>query len=91
MGFKLASQLITKIWTLVYGQWIHCSILKHAGKELENHTKELITNAKIKDKHKQGQYTLTYCYNQFFVTPLSTILDTLLTVTNIYRLIKTAR
>ena len=37
-----AVQLITQIWKLIYGQWVHRSRLKHAGKALEEHTKELI-------------------------------------------------
>ena len=52
MGLKLASQLITQIWKLIYRQWLHHSKLNHTGEALDNHTKELILNAKILDEHK---------------------------------------
>ena len=57
-GTKWANQLITQIWKLVYGQWLHHSKLNHAGEVLDDHTKELILDAKITYKHKQGQYML---------------------------------
>ena len=75
-GLKWASQLITKIWKLVYSQWLHHSKLKHAGKALDDHTKYLVIDAKITGKHKQVQDTLPYCYNSYFRTPISTISDT---------------
>ena len=34
-GFKWDSQLITQIWKLIYGQWIHHSKYKHTGEMLE--------------------------------------------------------
>ena len=43
---------------------------------LNDHAKELILDADISDKHEQVQDTLTGLYNQYFVTPLSLILDT---------------
>ena len=39
MGLKWASQIIPKIWKLIYIQWLHRSKLKYAGGVLENHTK----------------------------------------------------
>ena len=75
-GLKWASQLITQIWKLIYGQWTHCSKLKYRGEALDNHLKELILNAKITDEQKRGHDTLPCRYNPYFITPLSTILDT---------------
>ena len=49
MGLKWASQLITKTWKLLYGQWLHHSKLKNTGYVLYNHIKELILNTKIID------------------------------------------
>ena len=52
---------------------------------------ELILNAKIKDEHSKVQDTLTYHYEPYFGTHLSTILDTFITAQkNWYCLIKTA-
>ena len=62
-GLKLASQLITQIWRLIYGQWLHSSKLKHAGEALDNHAKELILDAKITDEYERGQDALTNLYN----------------------------
>ena len=39
MGLKWVSQLIPKIWKLIYIQWLHRSKFKYAGGALENHTK----------------------------------------------------
>ena len=58
MGLKWDSQLITKIWKLIYGQWIHCSKLKQPGEALNDNTKELILDTKITDEHGRGQDTL---------------------------------
>ena len=89
-GLKWAIQLITQIWKLIYGQWIHHIKLKHTGEALDDNTKELILNAEIKDEHGSGQNTLPDCYNPYFGTPLSTILDTSITAReNWYRLINT--
>ena len=55
---KWASQLITKIWKLVYRQWLHCSKFKHAGEVLDDNTKEIIHIAKITYEHGQVQDTL---------------------------------
>ena len=33
-GLKWASQLITQIWKLIYGKWIHCSEPKHSEEAL---------------------------------------------------------
>ena len=46
-GLKCSSQLITQLWKLVYGQWLHRSKLNHAGELLDNHTKVLILKAEI--------------------------------------------
>ena len=59
-GLKWSIQIITQIWKLIYVQWLHCSQLKQAGEVLYDHTKELVLNAKIIDKHKRGQYMLPY-------------------------------
>ena len=61
-GLKWASQLITQIWKLVYGKWLHHSKLKHVGKAWEDHTMELILDADITDKHGLGQDELPDLY-----------------------------
>ena len=92
MGLKWASKLITQVWRLIYGQWIHHSKFRHAGEALDYHAKELILEDKITDKHEQRQYAQPDLYNPYFVTTLSIILDTLITKRKgWYRLIKTAR
>ena len=92
MGLKWASQLITKIWKINYVYWIHRSNLNHAGEALNNHTKEMILDAKITDEHERCQDTLPYHYIPYVGTSLSTILDTLITaIKHRYRLIKTAQ
>ena len=48
-GIKWAIQLVTQIWKLIYGQWIHQRKLKQAGEVLNNNTKELILDAEITD------------------------------------------
>ena len=53
MGLKWSIKLITKIWKLIYGQWLHQSKLKQAGEELEENTTEIILHAKITDGHGQ--------------------------------------
>ena len=78
-GLKQASQLITKIWKLIHGQWTQHSKLKHVREALEDHAKELILDAKITYEHKRCQDSLTYFYNPYFGTPLSIILDTSIT------------
>ena len=75
-GLKWASQLITQIWKLIYGQWLHHSKIRHAGEALDDNARELILDAEITDKHERGQDTLTYCYNPYFGTPLYIILYT---------------
>ena len=52
---KWASQLIIKIWKLIYGQWFHHSKLKHLREALGDNTKELILDAKITDENGQDQ------------------------------------
>ena len=92
MGLKWASQLITEIWKVIYVKWLHRSKLKHAREVMDNHTKELILDSEITDKHKQGQYKLTYRYNPYFSTCLFTILDTSITARkDWYCTIKTAQ
>ena len=76
MGLKWDSQLITQIWKLIYRHWIHHSKLNHTVEALDNHTKELIPDAEIIDKHELGQETIPYWYNPYFITLLSPILDT---------------
>ena len=68
-GLKLASQLITQIWRLIYGQWLHHSKLKHEVEELRYHAKELILDADITDKHGRRNYKLTERYNIYFGNP----------------------
>ena len=88
MELKWAGQLITQIWRLIYGQWLHHIKLKHARQALENHAKEYILDAKIKDKYKRGQDALTDLYNPYFGTPLYIILDTSITARKtLYRLL----
>ena len=86
------SQLNTQIWKFIYSQWLHCRKLKHSGEALDDHTKELVLDSKITDKHELVQDTLPYCYNPYFITPLSTIFDTSITARkHVYRLFKTDR
>ena len=75
MGLKWASH-ITQIWKFIYSQCLHLSKPKHTGEALYNHTRELIIDETISDKHKQNQYKLPYRYNSYFGTPLSNILET---------------
>ena len=59
---------------------------------LDDYAKDLILNVNITDKNKQCQDQLPELYNPFLDTPLSIILDTLITPReNWYRLIKTSR
>ena len=59
---------------------------------MDDNTKEFILEDKITYEHGQGQDILSYHYNPYFNTPLSTILDTLITARkNGYSLIKTAQ
>ena len=53
MGLKWAVKLITKIWKLIYSQWLHQNKLKHVGEELEENTNKIILHAKITDGHGQ--------------------------------------
>ena len=76
LGLKWASQLITKIWRLVYGQWLHHSKIKHTGEAFDNHGRALILDAEITDEHKRGQDTLPDLYNPYFGMPFYIILDT---------------
>ena len=46
---KWSSQIIAQIWKLIYFQWIHCSIFKHAVESLDDNTNELIINTEIID------------------------------------------
>ena len=46
---------------------------------MDDHTKELIIDARITDDHKRGQDEPPYRYNPYFGTPLSIILDTSIT------------
>ena len=78
-GLKWSRQLITQIWRLINGQCIHPSKIKHVREALDNNTKELILNAIIMVKHVKVWDTLLYQYDPYFCTPLSTILDTLVT------------
>ena len=41
-GLKWASQLITQIWKLVYGKWLHRNKINHTGEALYDQTKEII-------------------------------------------------
>ena len=92
MGLKWTSQVITEIWKLIYGKWIHRIKLKHSGEALGDHTKTLIFDSKTIEENERGQDTLTYCYNPYFGTSLSTILDTsVMARNNSYLLIKTTR
>ena len=67
-GLKWAGQLITQIWKLIYGQWIHHSKFNHTGEALDDHAKYLILDAKIIEEYEQVQDTLTYCYSPYFGT-----------------------
>ena len=51
MGLKWASQLITQIWRLIYGQWTHHSKIKYAGEALDDHAKDMILDTNITDEH----------------------------------------
>ena len=54
-----------------------------------DNNEELIFNSKIMDEHGWSRDTLTYCYNSYFLTPFSTILDTSIAAPKIwYGLIK---
>ena len=44
-ALKWASQLITQIWKLIYGQWLHRSKFNHKGEVLEYHTRDLILDS----------------------------------------------
>ena len=78
-GPKWASQIITQILKLIYGQFPHHSKIKHAEEALDDNTKELILDSKITYEHGLRKYTLPYHYNPYFGTPLSSILDTSIT------------
>ena len=82
-GLKWASKIITQIWRLIYGKWLHHSKLKDEGEALDNHAKELILDSKITDEHEQGQDALPDLYNPYFGTPLSIIFDTSITARKI--------
>ena len=79
MGLKWASQLITQIWKLIFGHWLHRSKLNLVGEALDGNTKELVINTEITDEHIPCQDTLPYCYIPYFITHLFIILDTLIT------------
>ena len=85
IGLNWDIQLIIQIWRLTYGQWIHISKIKHAREALEYHVKELILEANITDEHERGKYALPDLYTQYFGTPLSIILDTLIMARKLVR------
>ena len=72
-GLKWASQLITQIWKLVYGKWLHRSKINHVGEVLEDNTKELILSAEITKEHIQGQDTglVASTHGNLYVTIIS--------------------
>ena len=46
---------------------------------MDDNTKELTLNTAITDENGHGEDTIPDCYNPYFGTPLSTILDTSIT------------
>ena len=90
-GFNWACQLITQIWRLIYGKWLHCSKLNHVGEELDDHNKEFIIDTKIANKRERDLGALINLYKPDFSTTLFTILYNSITARkNWYRLINTA-